>query len=66
MCMSTHARTASLPGVAMTTWGRLDRALDCACMSTPPMMTCSFRLMPAPRALNCSSAWMASSLTIDA
>lgn len=32
------------------------------CMSTPPMTTCSRRFMPAPRALNCSSAWMASSL----
>lgn len=35
------ALTLSLPGVAMTAWGRRASCLACSCMSTPPMTTSS-------------------------
>lgn len=41
-------------------------ALTCCCMSSPPTTTQSFKLMPAPSALNWSASWKASSLQVDA
>lgn len=54
--------SASLPGVAITTWGRLESSRAWVIMSSPPTITLVRRLRGAPRAVNCSPIWNASSL----
>jgi len=61
MLGSMRMSSARRPGVATTTWGRCTRSMACCRWSRPPTTTSASRVIPAPRALNWSQIWNASS-----